>query len=68
MNKRTNEEVNVEEIGVENIRKTVIRMTVMSMVKTMVMRPVVNGESRCSGRFGEEAFCKEKEIVGTWFR
>ena len=64
VNRSTHEELNVEEKGIENIIKTLTRMTPVRMMKTMVMRPVVNGDSGTSGR----GFCKEEEIVGTWFR
>ena len=58
----------MEEIGVENIWKTLTRMTAVRIVKTMVMRPAVNGDSGTSDGFSRGGFCKEEEIVGIWFK
>ena len=68
MNRSTNIELNVEEIGIENICETQIMMTGVRMVKTMVMRPDVNGDSGTSDGFCGGGFGKEEEIVGTWSR
>ena len=65
MNRSTHEELNVEEKGIENIIKNLMRMTPVRMVKTMVMKPVVNGDSGTFDGFGGGGFCKEEEIVGT---
>ena len=51
MNRSMNIELNVEVIGIENICKTQIMKTAVRMVKTMVMRPAVNGDSGNSDGF-----------------
>ena len=43
-------------------------MTDVRMVKTMVMRPAVNGDSGTSDGFSGGGFCSEEENVETWFR
>ena len=51
MNTSIHEVVNVEEIGIENICETQIMMTAVRIMKTMVMRPAVNGDSDTSNGF-----------------
>ena len=55
----------MEEIGIENILETQIMMTAVRMVKTMVMRPAMNGDSGTyegfsGGGFSIEECCNEK--------